>query len=78
MRIFVTREKRFVFFFFSMDHRNYECVTLASLGTLTDYKKLESIFKMLNDNPRNVMDTDFHYIIKDGLQLYVRLKSEKQ
>ena len=54
------------------------CVTLASLGTPTDYKELENIFRMLNDIPRNVMDTHFYYIIKDGLLVYVRLKSEKQ
>ena len=54
------------------------CVTLASLGTPTDYKELENIFRMLNDIPRNVMDTHFYYLIKDGLWVYVRLKSEKQ
>ena len=47
------------------------CVTLASLGTPTDYKELENIFRMLNDIPRNVMDTHFYYIIKDGLWVYV-------
>ena len=59
------------------------CVTLASLWTPIDYKKLENIFRMLNGIPKNVTsivwkDTHFYYIIKDGHQLYVRLKSEKR